>query len=145
MAGSRKSREYPDRPIVGVVAVVQRDERFLLVRRGREPNKGKWGFPGGVQELGEGVIAAALRELSEETAVGASDPRVLTVLDAIDRDEKDAIRRHYTLIAVALAWTEGEGIAGDDADELGWFAPAELDGLAILPGVVPLIALARVG
>ncbi|HLY55982.1 MAG TPA: NUDIX domain-containing protein, partial [Stellaceae bacterium] len=94
------------------------------------------------QELGETVAAAALRELTEETGVTGSNPRILTVLDAIDRDEVEAVRGHYTLVVVALDWEAGEGAAGDDAAALGWFVSSELDGLPILPAVAPLMALA---
>ncbi|KYH38464.1 MAG: hypothetical protein AYL28_003540, partial [Candidatus Bathyarchaeota archaeon B23] len=45
-------REYPEAPIPGVAAVVL-DDGVLLVRRGREPARGRWGLPGGVVELGE--------------------------------------------------------------------------------------------
>ena len=52
-------------PYNRVLAVVRRGDRFLLVRRGREPNKGKWGFPGGVQELGETVVEGGKRFLHQ--------------------------------------------------------------------------------
>ncbi|HVJ51488.1 MAG TPA: NUDIX hydrolase [Aliidongia sp.] len=132
-------RDYPNRPIVGILAVVRRGDRFLLVRRGRPPNQGRWGFPGGVQELGESIVEAALRELAEETSIAASAPGILTALDAIDRDEAGAVRYHYTLVAVALTWGAGEGEAGDDADALGWFGPDELDDLPVLPAVRTLM------
>ena len=35
MTSTSDSREYPDRPVVGVGVVVWRDDRFLLVRRGK--------------------------------------------------------------------------------------------------------------
>ncbi len=46
--------------------------RWLLVQRGREPNKGMWSFPGGKIEAGEGTLDAAKRELFEETKLVAS-------------------------------------------------------------------------
>jgi ADP-ribose pyrophosphatase YjhB (NUDIX family) len=136
------SRDYPQGPIVGVLAIVRRDGRFLLVRRGREPNKGRWGFPGGVQELGETVFAAGLRELAEETGVAAANPRLLDIADVIDHDEAGAVRHHYTLISVLLDWVSGDGVAGDDAAALGWFRPADLADLSILPRVPDLMAAA---
>ena len=39
-------REYPDQPVVGVGAVVIKDGKVLLVKRGAEPNKGVWAIPG---------------------------------------------------------------------------------------------------
>lgn len=47
------NREYPDHPRVGVGAVVFRDGRVLLVRRGVEPARGLWAIPGGGLKLGE--------------------------------------------------------------------------------------------
>ena len=47
------SREFPQRPIVGVGGVVIEDGRALLIRRGTEPLLGEWSIPGGTLELGE--------------------------------------------------------------------------------------------
>src|SRR5882724_10653924 len=49
----KSSREYPDRPLVGVGGVVIDDGRALLIRRGSEPLLGEWSIPGGTLELGE--------------------------------------------------------------------------------------------
>ncbi|MGH7109224.1 MAG: NUDIX domain-containing protein, partial [Stellaceae bacterium] len=86
IASAKASRRYPDRPIVGVLAVVLRGARALCVRRGHPPLAGRWGFPGGVLELGETVAQGAMRELREETGVVATPAGVLTVLDSLDRD-----------------------------------------------------------
>jgi|HubBroStandDraft_1064217.scaffolds.fasta_scaffold00309_24 8-oxo-dGTP diphosphatase len=133
------SRDYPTQPIIGILALVRRGDRFLLVRRAKPPNRGYWGFPGGVQELGETVLEAARRELAEETAIEAADPRIFTALDAIERDEDGRIRYHYTLIVVAFDWLSGEGEAADDAEALGWFRIQDIETLPALPSVGSLI------
>jgi 8-oxo-dGTP diphosphatase len=132
-------RDYPSRPIIGILAMVRRGSRFLLVRRAKPPNSGYWGFPGGVQELGETIFDAALRELAEETGVKAAQPQVFTALDAVERDEDNRIRYHYTLIVVALEWQSGEGEPGDDADALGWFGLEDVETLAALPSIGTLM------
>jgi ADP-ribose pyrophosphatase YjhB (NUDIX family) len=123
------SRAYPDHPRVGVLAVVRRAGRLLLVRRRNPPDAGKWGFPGGAQELGETVAEAACRELVEETGVGASPPGVLDVIDAVTRDEVGRVHYHFTLVAVLMEWRAGEAVAADDAEAVAWISLAELDGL----------------
>jgi 8-oxo-dGTP diphosphatase len=141
---TKASRRYPDRPVVGVLAVVLRGERALVVRRANPPLPGRWGFPGGVLELGETVAEGAMRELLEETGVVAEPAGVLTVIDAIDHDTMGRVRYHYTLVAVRGVWRSGEGAAGDDADEVAWFSRAEIVGgsLPTAPALLPLIDLA---
>ena len=45
----------------------QPEPHYLLIRRGNEPNKGKWALPGGKLEWGETTLEGAKRELAEET------------------------------------------------------------------------------
>ena len=146
---SREGRRYPDRPIVGVLAVVMRGDRVLVVRRANPPMRGRWGFPGGVLELGETIAQGAMRELIEETGVAAESAGPLTVIDTIDRDDEGRVRYHYTLVAVIGHWRSGEGTAGDDADEVAWLTRAEIieQGLLTAPALLPLLdlALARGG
>jgi 8-oxo-dGTP diphosphatase len=130
-------------PIAAAIAVVLRGERLLLVRRSHKPDAGRWGFPGGKIEPGETVIAAALRELAEETGVTAEPVEVLTAVDVIRRES--AVQHHYVLIAVLCRWSEGEGAAASDAEEIGWFDLAALRGLEKSPDVerVATMALER--
>ena len=128
MAGSdRGERLYPARPFVGVGAVVFKGARVLLVRRGRAPRKGLWSLPGGMQEVGETVFAAARREVLEETGLTIEVMELVDVVDSITRDAEDRARYHYTLVDVRAEWRAGEAVAGDDAEAVAW---APLDDLA---------------
>lgn len=144
-AERREARRYPDRPVVGVLAVVMRGEHVLVVRRTNPPMRGRWGFPGGVLELGETVAQGAMRELFEETGVKAEAAGPLTVIDTIDRDQEGRVRYHYTLVAVVGSWESGEGVPGDDAEEVAWLTRAEIveQDLPTSPALLPLIDLAR--
>jgi 8-oxo-dGTP diphosphatase len=136
----RAARRYPDRPIVAVLAVVLRDERALIVQRAQQPNAGRWGFPGGVLELGETIAEGAMRELKEETGIVAEPAGWLDVHDAINRDDEGRVQFHYTLIAVRGVWKSGEGIAADDAAACAWASrPDIVAGLyPTFPTMLPL-------
>jgi 8-oxo-dGTP diphosphatase len=144
VAAGKEDRRYPDRPIVGVLAVVLRGDRVLVVRRANPPMPGRWGFPGGVLELGETIAQGAMRELLEETGVKAEAAGPLTVIDTIDRDREGRVRYHYTLVAVVGTWQSGEGVPGDDADEVAWLTRAEIvdRDLPRAPALLQLIDLA---
>ncbi len=120
-------RQYPAHPLPGVLALVTRNDRVLMVLRAKDPDKGKWGFPGGLVELGETVLAAALRELAEETGLIAEADKVVDVFDVITPDAEGRVRYHFVLNVVACRWLAGEPVAADDAADVGWFSQAEID------------------
>ena len=140
----RAARRYPDRPIVAVLAVVLRGDRVLIVQRAQQPNAGRWGFPGGVLELGETVGDGAMRELREETGIVAASAGVLNVNDAISRDPDGRVQFHYILIAVRGIWRSGDGVAADDAAACAWTTRAEVDAgkYPTFPTLLPLFDLA---
>ena len=140
----RAARRYPDRPIVAVLAVVLRDDRVLIVQRAQQPNAGRWGFPGGVLELGETVTQGAVRELREETGIVAEPAGWLDVHDAITRDADGRVQFHYLLIAVRGIWQSGEGTAADDAADCAWASRDEIVAgkYPTFPTLLPLLNLA---
>jgi 8-oxo-dGTP diphosphatase len=127
------SRNYPERPWVGVLAAVRRGPRCLLIQRAQRVDEGKWGFPGGSLELGETVTHCAERELLEETGVEAAAAGVLTAYDYIRRDPDDRVRFHFTLICVVLDWRAGEGELREQENHsgIGWFTPEEVEARAL--------------
>jgi 8-oxo-dGTP diphosphatase len=144
----RAARRYPDRPIIGVLVVVLRpmgqDTQVLIVQRKQQPNAGRWGFPGGVLELGETVFQGAMRELQEETGIVAEPVGFLDIHDAITRDEEGRVQFHFTLIAVRGVWKSGEGIAADDAADCAWVSRNDIvaDKYPTFPTLLPLFDLA---
>jgi ADP-ribose pyrophosphatase YjhB (NUDIX family) len=120
-------RLYPDRPFVGAICALRRAGRVLLVQRAAMPGRGLWGFPGGMQELGETVFEAAVRELFEETGIVARPLDLIGQIDRIERDPDGRVRSHWTLLAVAAEWERGEPDPGEDALAVAWTTPEELE------------------
>lgn len=109
-------------PKLAALAVVVRDKDLLLVRRKNEPDAGKWGFPGGHVDFGEGVGKAACRELLEETTILAKPIHTLTGLDTIIPDAQGGTAFHYYLVAVKCHYVSGEPKAKDDVYDACWIA-----------------------
>ncbi len=127
---------------MGAIAVVIRAGQVLLVRRRKEPDAGKWGFPGGHVEPGETALAAAARELAEETSVRASPRRYLTNVDVIMHDDAGILRFHYLLAAVLCRYEAGTPAAADDVSDARWCDIADIDALTTSANVQEVVAMA---
>ncbi len=131
--------------MVGVGAVVFRDNDVLLIRRGKAPRLGDWSIPGGMQELGETVFAAAAREVMEETAVTIHTHSIglIDVIDAITPDDHGRVRFHYTLVDVVAAWQSGAPIGGSDAMHAEFMPFHRVVGLGLWSETQRFINMAR--
>ncbi|RNF36200.1 NUDIX hydrolase [Paracoccus methylarcula] len=125
----------PGFPRLAALAVTLRGDEVLLVRRRNPPDAGLWGFPGGHVDPGETALAAAARELAEETGVTAIPRFYLDNVDLIRRGPDGGIEFHFLLAAVLCDYVSGEPVAADDALDAGWWKIAD-----ILAGHVPLSA-----
>jgi 8-oxo-dGTP diphosphatase len=119
------NREYPDRPFVGVGAVIIEEGRVVLIKRGHAPAIGEWSIPGGTMEVGETVREAVTREVREETGLIVEAGELLGVFDRVLRDPADRVQFHYVLIDFLCAPTGGHLKAGGDAAETRWFTTEE--------------------
>jgi ADP-ribose pyrophosphatase YjhB (NUDIX family) len=132
---------YPLRPFVGIGVIVWRGDKVLLVKRKNPPAQGKWGLPGGKQEIGETIFAAAVREAREETGLDVTPLGIVTALDGIAKDDAGRVEYHYTLIEVAAEALEGDAVAGDDALEVYWATLAEVENLCVGGEVARVVRL----
>jgi 8-oxo-dGTP diphosphatase len=127
------SREYPERPVVGVGGVIIQDGRALLIRRGSEPLRGEWSIPGGTLELGESLQEGVARELREETGL---EVRVLELIEVFDRifldessrpsERKPGPRFHFVIVDYLCAPIGGDLCAASDVTDVVFASEDEL-------------------
>jgi 8-oxo-dGTP diphosphatase len=134
------ARDYPQRPIAAVAAIVWRGESVLLVKRGRAPDQGRWSLPGGAQELGETVHESVMREVLEETGVVIEVEDLVGVIDSIHRDGSGHIQHHYTILDYAAAWRSGEPLASDDAAQACFVPIEDIGKFDLTPDTLRMIA-----
>ena len=135
------TREYPARPIVGVVAVIimqpadaalagwtptRTTPGVVLVKRRFEPLAGEWSLPGGKVEAGETLEAATAREIVEETGLVVEVGPLVEVLDRIFRDDDGRVRFHYVLIDYLCRARGGRLGAGSDVSDATIADPRDL-------------------
>lgn len=137
------SRTYPQTPIVGVGAVVWKDDKVLLVKRGKAPAKGSWSLPGGGQELGETVKEAVAREVKEETGLDVTVSHLIDVVDVITPDTDEKIEHHYTLVDYRCEWRGGEPVAGSDAADVRWASLGECEALVAWSETLRIIRMSK--
>jgi 8-oxo-dGTP diphosphatase len=121
------SREYPERPLVGVGGVVIDNGRALLIRRASEPLRGEWSIPGGMLELGETLEEGVARELLEETGLQV---RVLELIEVFERivyasngesTASEGLRQprfHYVIADYLCERISGEHAAASDVTDV---------------------------
>lgn len=131
--------ERPARPVVGVGAVVVKDGRVLLIRRGKEPLRGRWLVPGGTVEYGETLEEGIVREVMEETGVTVRPLQVVAVIDRIHR-EGDRVVQHYVIVDYLCEWLAGEARAGSDAEAVALVPAGDLAEYDLPPQALEVVA-----
>ena len=99
---------------------------ILLIKRGLEPYKDMWAFPGGFMRMEETAEECALRELSEETGLQVNILKQLGAFTGIHRDPRERV----VSIAFYALVQPSEVTGGDDASQARWFPLDEAPQLA---------------
>jgi len=120
-------REYPTQPIVGVGAIIIRDCKILLVKRGSEPGRNKWSIPGGIVELGEKVHETTVREVKEESNLEVEVHSLIDVVDNLESDKEDKLRYHFVILDFFVRLIGGNLKAGSDVLDVRWVPLAEVE------------------
>ncbi len=130
--------------LVVAVALIRSDGRVLMQRRREDTmHGGLWEFPGGKVKARETAEQALIREVREELALALDPAGIAPFAFVSDPALPPAPREPYVILLYTCRSWQGEPrcLAGE---ELGWFAPGDLTGLAMPPLDVPL-AMALAG
>jgi mutator protein MutT len=137
------ARAYPDRPFVGVGAVlVDEGGRVLLVKRRFEPLAGQWSLPGGAVDVGETLEACVIREMREETGLEVEVGPVIEVFDRFMLDANGRVQYHYVLVDYVGRPRGGVLAPASDVADAVWAAPADLARHALTEKALQVIARA---
>ncbi len=109
-----------------VDALIIRDGKIILIKRGTEPFLGAWALPGGFVDSGETAQDACVREAKEETGL---EVRVLELVGVFSEPLRDP-ERGTIAVAYLCEAVGGEISGGDDAREAEWFSLRDLPELA---------------
>jgi 8-oxo-dGTP diphosphatase len=118
-------------------AILERDGRFLLIRRMNPPSADLFAFPGGRAEPGETPADTALREFHEETGIRARNPVLFATYDL--NGDKDDTRHFFLSVFKVEADIETEAIAADDAADPGWYTVEEIRALPVPASVLECV------
>lgn len=136
---------YPRPSVTADCLLFSRDGEgvsVLLIRRGGEPFKGTWAFPGGFIETGrENIEQCARRELKEETGLEAGELQLVGVYSSLGRDPRCPM-----VTAAFCGFVERqEPTGGDDAAAARWFPIDDVPQLAFDHDEMFAAALKKLG
>jgi ADP-ribose pyrophosphatase YjhB (NUDIX family) len=124
---------------MAVGAIVVKDGRVLLARRGREPSYGLWSVPGGAVRLGEGLKAAAQREIREECGIEIEVGDIIEVIERMVRDADGRIQYHYVIVDYLSRWVSGHLRPSSEVLEARWVPPEEFPQYPMTVGTAEVI------
>jgi 8-oxo-dGTP diphosphatase len=136
------SNPQPPSPILAVSAAIFRDGKVLVVRRTRAPGSGLFTLPGGRVELGETLVEALGREITEETALDIEIVGLAGYREVMRRDAGGALSVHYVILPFAARWRGGDVALGDEHDEARWVTLAEFAQLETTDGLAEIVKTA---
>jgi ADP-ribose pyrophosphatase YjhB (NUDIX family) len=132
-------RDYPERPVLGVGAVVLVEGKVVLVKRAHEPLQGQWNLPGGAVEVGETLRGACAREVLEETGLVVDVGAALDVFDRILLDAEGRVQYHFVLIDYVCRPIGGELCCGSDASDIALVDPSALEPYRLTDKAIEII------
>ena len=109
--------------------------RLLLVKRGHEPEAGRWSVPGGRVMPGESDPEAVVREVREETGLNVEPGRLI---GEVERPGPGGVV--FDIHDYGAVVSGGLLAAGDDAADAQWVDPGDIGRLPLTSGLAETLA-----
>ena len=121
--------KYPRPALTADVVVITKESepKVLLIKRGFEPYKDCWAFPGGFMDMDETAEQCAVRELKEETGLIVNEIKQIGAYSTVDRDPRG---RTITVAYLAVVDEPMDVRGQDDAAKAEWWPLSDLPHLA---------------
>lgn len=118
----------------GALLLLVRDDGCVLLQH-RDDNPtidypGLWAIPGGAIEPGEQPLAAAVREIAEETGYRIVPEALKLIVERTDAKDGVPVRRHYFW----AAYDGRQPVLCLEGQEMRWVSEAETESLSFCPG-----------
>ncbi|MDP3742051.1 MAG: NUDIX hydrolase [Candidatus Micrarchaeota archaeon] len=111
--------------LVAVISIVRKDGKILLLRKAKPPYTGLLSLPGGKVEFAEHPVAAAIREVKEETDLDCKFVKMFGVMSEVLHDAKKE-KQHFLMFVAELAADSFETKPSDEG-ELTWIDENQWD------------------
>ena len=115
------------RIIPSVICYIEKEGKFLLLRREKPPDRGKYVAPGGKIKMGEEVYEAVKREVKEETGLNIDRLKYIGTTFHYEEEKTWIVFVFYTRYFKGKIKETREG-------PLFWFSKEEILGLDLPPG-----------
>lgn len=130
-------------PELAVSAAIFRGHDVLVVRRASDPAKGLWTLPGGRVEVGETLVEAVQREVTEETMLGIDVVGLAGYREIILPRAVGGRGRHFVILPFAARWVTGRVVLNDELSDGRWLAVDEVAELPTTEGLVDILRQAK--
>ena len=107
-------------------ALVARDGRVMLVRRGIDPWRGAWDLPGGFCDADEHPADTARREVLEETGLAIEIAGLLGMWMDRYGDQEPPVSTLNLYFHARPVDGGAERLGSPEVVEIGWFSPEEI-------------------
>lgn len=128
-------------PLVGVIVVIIKDDKVLLMKRTKEPFYGYWGFVGGKLKFTQYILECAAQEVKEETGLEC-DLELKGLFSSKTYNKKELSYNHQMFI-IKGSNPRGELLRKTREGECAWVNVSEVSKLNIFPNVLHSIDMAQ--